>query len=184
MTDFYKKRGTEADLRKEMHNTMYGGYPEIAKGQQHIFRKIRRDAVGAVIKCPCVDRVTGEPDKDIYCPICMGEGNLWDEEWLTAYKVLLRADVGNASRESLLTPGYINIPMSMFFTEEPKDFTTDDRIIELLRDHEGVPIKPYKRVYVYRIDAAIDLRSDDGRLEYWKLTCFVEQRKFLNGPGG
>lgn len=183
--DFWKPRlRTEPDMRQEMNNTLDGRFPEIAKGQQHVFRKMRLDANGNLIKCPCVDVLTGESDKDTYCPICMGEGNIWDEKFFAAYKVVLKSDVGNAQREFLIGPGIINIPIVVFYTREALDFSINDKIVEVIRDHEGNPVQPYRRSFVYRIDAAIDLRSDLGRIEYWKLTCYTEQRKFLNGPGG
>ena len=175
---------TEPDMRNEMGYTLYGRFPEIPKGQVHVFRKMRRDANGQLISCPCTDPVTGEPDKDNYCPICMGEGYIWDEVFFTGYKEVLKSDVGNAQRERLLEPGLINIPIVVFFTDEPHDFTKYDKIVEIARDHAGNPIRPYKRTFIYTIDAPIDLRSDNGKLEYWKLTCFSVQRKFLNGPTG
>ena len=54
-------------------------------------------------------------------------------------------------------------------------------IIELELDNEGDLVQPYNRIDLYRIGIPVDLRSDRGRLEYWKLTCWAEYRKFLNG---
>jgi hypothetical protein len=183
-SNFYQPVETEVNLRREMYHTMYGHFPELPKGQMHIFRKMRRDANLNLLPCPCTSSITQEPDLDFYCPICMGEGYYWDEQFFEGYKVVVKSDVGNAQREKLLSPGLINIPIVTFYTKADLDFTLNDRIVEIIRDHEGKPIQPYKRKYIYRIDAPIDLRSDHGRLEYWKLACYSMQRKFLNGPLG
>ena len=47
--------------------------------------------------------------------------------------------------------------------------------------NSGALVVPYKRKHLYRIGTPIDYRSDNGKLEYWKLDCFEEDRKFLNG---
>ena len=64
---------TEPDMRKEFQNTLDGHYPEVSKAQRSLFRKMRRDTSGKLIKCACVDSVTDEPDMDTFCPTCYGD---------------------------------------------------------------------------------------------------------------
>ena len=172
---------TEPDMRKELKNTLEGHYPEIAKGQEALLRKMRLTPSGKLTKCPCVDPVTKEPDKDFFCPVCHGEGYLWDETYIKAYKILLKSDVGNVYREVVEAPGLQNSSMSVFFCKSKVNITAKDRIVELSLDKEGKVDTPFRRRALYRVVAAVDYRADNGRLEYWKLDCYEEKRKFLNG---
>ena len=171
-------RRTEPDMRQEMINTLDGAFPEIAKGQTAILRQM------STTQCPCVDFLTKEPDKDTYCPVCMGEGYLWDEIFITVYKVVLKSDVGNALKERLWAPGLINKPLVVFYVCFSVDVSKEDKVIELILDIEGAPVRPYKRRAIYRIGTVFDIRSDNGRLEYWKIDTYEEDVKFLNGSTG
>jgi hypothetical protein len=203
---FYSTLNTEPDMRQEMINTLDGSYPEITKKQRAVLRKMRRgtlnidedgdwtaggktytwsDSAGDdLLPCPCTDAVTKEPDKDHHCPFCWGEGFIWDESFIDVYKVEIKSDVGNALIESLQAPGLINEPVVIFYTRSSVSVTQEDKVAELVLDTEGSPVKPYFRKKLYRIGRAIDLRADRGKLEYWKLDCWAEYRKFLNGLGG
>jgi hypothetical protein len=171
-------------MRQELNNTFDGVWPEIPKSQPVILRKMRRTADDKLIRCACVDKLTGEPDIDTFCPFCHGEGWLWDEQLFDGYKVVIRSDVGLSSKEDLIAPGLLNIPFVIFYMRSSVPVAPEDKVVELVLDAEGNPILPYKREFLYRIGTLIDLRSDGGRLEYWKLDCYAEERKFLNGPGG
>lgn len=206
---FYTTQGTEPDMRQEMINTLDGKFPEVAKKMVTVLRKMRRGTLEVVqentenawvsggrsylwipgvgndmLPCSCVDAVTKEPDKDHHCPICWGEGFLWDEFFFDSYKVVIKSEVGNALLEQLRGPGLITGPLVIFYTRYSEPITKQDKIVELILDDEGNPVKPYFRRELYRIGNAIDLRGDHGRLEYWKLDCYAEYRKFLNGTGG
>ena len=175
--DLYKNLRTEPDMRQEIINTLDGSFPEIAKKQIAVLRKMRIPAQ----QCPCVDAVTHEPDKDTFCPFCWGEGFLWDEIFIDFYKVPLKGDAGNSENEEITSPGLMNEPIMVFYIRYSVDLTDNDKIIELQLDREGQPIRPYQRKRLYRIGTLIDMRSDNGRLEYWKVDCYSEFRKFLNG---
>jgi len=151
---------------------------------------MRTDSSGNLIPCSCVDAVTKEPDKDTFCPICFGEGYLWDEELVDTYKQVLQGAVSQSGKEQVIAPGLTNLGYVAFFFEYDLDLTEfpknkfPDKIVELIVDASGNPARPYKRATIYRIGTAIDFRSDNGKLEYWKLNCYEEQVKFLNGPRG
>jgi hypothetical protein len=175
---------TEPDIRQEFNNFLDGTWQEISKKQPALLRKMRRDSEGNKIQCPCVDSLTGEPDKDVFCPFCHGEMWIWDEMWVDVYSVELGSDIGKAIREEVIKPGLMNVPLMVFYMRSSVPVTPDDKVVEMIRGEDGKPIKPYKRAKLYRISAQIDLRSDNGRLEYWKLDCYAEERKFLNGLDG
>jgi len=173
---------TEPNMRQELINFLDGKWPEIAKGQPAVLRKMRRNN-GILLGCPCVDLVTHEPDRDTFCPFCHGEGFFWDETFISVYRVVLGSDIGQAIREQIIPPGLMNVPLMVFYLRSSVSITPDDKIVELVRDEEGQPVRPYQREALYRISSALDLRSDKGRLEYWKLDCYKEEKKFLNGVG-
>lgn len=177
-------RRTEPDMRREMNNTLDGIFPEISKKQPIILRRMRKDANGHLVKCDCVDEVTKEPDKDTYCPFCQGDGHYWDENYIDAYKVSLSGDEAKALGERLIGPGLLNIPLMVFYTRSTVDINITDKIVEMSLDKEGQVAKPIHRNQLYRIGEVVDYRSDNGRLEYWKICCYGESRKFLNGPRG
>lgn len=173
--------GTEPNMRQELNNTFDGVFPEVSKAQPALLRKMRRDSNNKLILCPCVDVLTHEPDVDTFCNICHGDGNLWDETPIDVYSVVLRSDVGLSSKEDLIRPGLMNIRLVSFYLRSSVDITEQDKIVELVLDTAGNPVRPYRRENLYRITTAIDYRSDNGKLEYWKLDCYSEKRKFLNG---
>lgn len=175
----YKKRG-EIDLRSELNRMFEGFFPEISKKQPFLLRKFRRNERGYLLPCDCVDKNTKEPDKDTWCPFCFGEGAYSDEHLIYGYKILQNSP--RSLDEQLTTPGLNYSPVMVFYVEFFEDITRDDKIVTLNIDKEGnLPENP-TRVSLFRIDKLIDYRSDNGRIEYWKVVSFEEKRKFLNGP--
>lgn len=177
----YPTRRTEPDMREELRRMLQGVYPEISKKQYFVLRKMRLNDDNEMIDCPCVDPVTHEPDIDYYCPVCSGEGKLWDEIFIEAYKVVKQSDVGLSGKERLIAPGLMNIQYIVIYTTYDAEITENDKIVELDTEKGGLPTLPYRRKKLYRINTLIDLRSDNAKLEYWKLACYEEDRKFLNG---
>lgn len=177
----YGSAGTEPDMRQEFINTMTGKYPEVAKSQPALIRRMRRTN-GNLIACGCVDTITKEPDKDRFCPICYGEGYLWDEEDALIYRVLEDSDTDNALRDQLQAPGLINIPIIVFYIRYDSNITNADKIVRLVLDDEGDVVLPIQRYGIYRINASHDFRADNGKLEYWKIFTHFESVKYLNAP--
>lgn len=173
---------TEVDLRQEMENTLDGTFPEIAKKQKMVLRKMRRDSNGNLIKCACVDEVTREPDKDSFCVLCYGSGYYWDETYLYAYRSSsVESTATQALAEKLRETGLHNIPLVVFYTQYTEEITEDDKIIELVLDKSGEPTKPLKRRRIFRINRAVDYRLENGRLEYYAIYAHEEEVRFLNG---
>jgi hypothetical protein len=180
---FYSTRtgSTEPNMRQEFNNTLDGIFPEVPKAQSAILRKMRRDSSDQLIECPCVDDLTHEPDLDTFCPVCHGEGYLWDESWIDVYKVILRSDKGLSTKETLISPGLMNISLVSIYLKSSVDITDKDKVVEMILDTSGTPVRPYRRKFIYRIGTIVDFRSDNGKLEYTRLDCYAEKRKFLNG---
>ena len=63
--------GKELDLRTELHKTLYGATDEVAKGKIGLLRIMRKDSEGDLIRCPCRNKLTDEPDRDKFCRYCV-----------------------------------------------------------------------------------------------------------------
>ena len=174
--------GSEPDMRQEIINTLDGSSPEVAKSQPGLLRDMRRDSDGNLTACPCVDSITGEPDKDRFCPICFGEGWMWDEEALTFYKIYEGSDTMNVQKDKLTKPGLINQPFVIFYVRYSADITKEDKIIELVLDDDGSSSTPMQRRRVFRIAQLWEYRADNGKLEYFKAFCYLDNVKHLNAP--
>lgn len=174
--------GSEPDMRQELINMFDGKSPEIPKAQVGLLRRMRRDTNGKKILCSCVDSLTKEPDKDRFCPICYGEGFLWDETDLQYYAVLQEGNTSNSLKDKLTEPGLINIPIVVFYIRYDSRITKDDKVVRIALDLAGDPVSPRSRVGVYRVNTAWDYRSDNGKLEYWKVYTHFEDVRYLNPP--
>ena len=174
--------GTEVNMRQEFNNTMDGHMFEISKAQYGLLRKIRTDSDGNAVWCPCVDKITQEPDKDRFCPDCYGEGNLWDERPIQMYKVIEGLNTTNALRDRHEKPGLINIPIVVFYIRYENNISKLDKIVQIELDKSGNPAQPLRRKAVYSISSEWDYRSDQGKLEYWKIYSHEMAIKYLNAP--
>lgn len=161
--------GSEIDLRQEFHDLLYGSATEIAKGRPAILRRMRRDESGNLVRCPCVDSKTNEPDQDTPCQYCWGEGYLWDEEWVIIYKQVVSSARAAPRLPQEYKPGVAWIPLEYIYMEYFVNPTRFDKYIEVALDEEGAPVVPYKREAKYNISLPQYLRADNGRIEYWRL---------------
>jgi hypothetical protein len=173
------QHSTEINLRKEFLNTMFGAGPEIAKSQRGMIRVFRKTANGAMIPCPCVSSVTGEPDREIKCPVCLGEGNLWDETLVNFYHVRLGTETSTAMQDRPQTAGIMNTEMECFYLPYQVNLTKEDKIVTLSLDKEGIPMQPLKRFQLFRISELRAMRLDTGRLEFWKAFTYEDNSKYL-----
>jgi hypothetical protein len=174
--------GTEPDMREEFINTMDGSSPEIAKGQVGLLRKMRRTSDGSLIPCGCVHNITKEPDKDRFCPICFGEGYLWDEASIKFYRVYKESDAANVEKDQLRKPGLINQPFVVFYVRYDAEITKQDKIVEIELNDDGTASDPMRRKRLFRIGNLWDYRADNGKLEYFKVFTYHEDVKHLNAP--
>ena len=162
---------TEADLRHELNSLFFGDGYEIPKAHSVLLRRMRRSG-NDLIECPCVDKLTREPDIDHRCEYCLGEGYLWDEEWLSTRSVVIGSTTNKlVFKTQHLEPGQINAEVKVFFMEYDVQPSWYDRIVELYSDQEGKPAVPYRRYRIYRPQTIQPLRSDHGRVEFFAVWC-------------
>jgi len=169
--------GSEIDLRQAFYNRLYGSATEVAKGRVGLLRRMRLDKDSKRVVCSCVDEKTGEPDKDTYCPYCWGEGYLWDEEWITYYKVLVSSHEGLVRKNQAHKAGVSNTPFVFFYLEYQIAPTRYDKIVEVALDVDGNLATPYTREAIYPIATAEAFRSDNGRVEYWRMAVITDSVK-------
>lgn len=176
----------EIDLRKELNRTMFGAGDEIKKGAINILRRMRRKeslrlpngmykmpvSSRDLERCPCVtETVHHEPNKEYPCPECFGEGYLFDDEIVTAYKTN-KFEYTDTERNKPWGKNIVS--MSFFYVEYYKNISRFDKIIEPLHDLEGRIISPMSVLHTHNIHMAEEFRSDRGRTEYWRLACFTD----------
>ena len=174
--------GSEPDMRQELINTLDGYFPEIAKGTTGLLRKMRRDSVNGLTQCECVDPVTCEPDRDRFCPICFGEGHMFDETEINFYRTYEGSDAANASKDKLQKPGLINQPFVVFYIRYSAGITKEDKIVEIELEDDGSASEPMRRKRIFRIANIWEYRADNGKLEYYKVFCYLDNVKHLNAP--
>lgn len=180
--DFYSsaKTGvTEIDLRSEFLNTMYGKGPEVPKRQEGLVRTFRRTSDNKLIPCPCVDQVTGEPDRETRCPVCLGEGNLWDETKIDFYHIRAESQSSLSFQDKQRAPGIMNTVAEVFYIPWQFELTKEDKLVTLTLDKEGRVTTPITRLQLFRISDIRPMRLDNGRLEFWKAYTYEDGTKFL-----
>ena len=170
---------SEIDIRNEFDNTLYGAGPEIRKRQEGLLRKFRLDSTENRIACACVSPVTREPDRETRCPICLGEGFLWDESHIEFY--FTKAVSGDAAvyQDRLKISGIMNTELGVFYISSRYDLTKNDKLVLLSLDKEGKPFQPLSRFQLFRIAELRDLRLDSGRLEFYKAFSYEDNNKFI-----
>lgn len=166
------RHGGEIDLRQELQSMYYGSGQEVPKSHPLLFRRARKDSNGRIIPCDCVDSLTHEPDIDISCPICMGLGYFWDEEWIDARRREVRpSQTGYVGRDIHTEAGIVNIKAVIYYFEYSVEPTTYDRIVEVKLDTEGEIVQPVTRTRIYKPDSILNMRSDYGRTEFFAVSC-------------
>jgi len=169
--DPYITSGTqqlELDLRNEMNELLYGSAGEIPKGKTGILRKMRKDDDGNLIRCPCRNEITDEPDRDYFCRFCHGHGYFWDEAKIVYYK----NDDSFRKREDKVQ----EYESDLFYFEYSEDISPSDFVIEIELDNSGQPVQPIQRMKVYDIISADTFRSDNGRVEFWQIRARFQRK--------
>lgn len=182
MENFY--HSTEIDLRKEFDKILNGFGPESSKAILGLIRRIDLDSKGEPVKCPCVDRITNEQDRDYFCPICFGERYTWKEAYVKYYKVSISTDQhGDTTVWDKIKPfGLINLSLGVFYFRYDTLINVSDKIIDIALNLEGNIIKPVQRQTIWAINQIAPFRSSHGRLEYIKIFCNSEDPKYLSPP--
>lgn len=157
------------DLRTEFDNIVLGFMGETPIGRPFILRRMRRDSNDNLVPCTCVHDLTREPDRDRPCPYCLGAGNLWDEELISAYKVVAAAPGGSnaAANYQKMESGATYAPAARFFIPWNVAPRMADRIVEIELDSGGNAVTPYNRVAIYEFMLVRAMRGQNAKIEFW-----------------
>ena len=174
----YNKGGIEIDLRKELNSFMFGSHTEIPKGQLYVLRSMKtKDGIIYPVKeadlftCECKTLFENEPELDYRCNICDGEGYLFVDRFVTAYKT---SRFNYQDIEKYEAFGKLTTAMSMFYIESVETVSRFDKIIEPVIDGQGRVASPIRIQRRNNIHMAERFRSDNGRTEYWRCSTYTE----------
>ena len=156
--------GKNINLQNEMDSFLFGSGTEAPKGRDVIYRRIRKDGDNNPIKCECVSKTTGEPDKDTYCPYCLGSKHYWDEEFVKSY---------------WHRPG--SSDNLVFYFNYNVNPNTIDELILVGFDSDGNTVAPIERRKLYNILSVDILREEHGLLAYYKVIAAPVNRRYI-GP--
>ena len=169
----YSGGSAEIDLRAEFDDFIFGTDGGTPHGHWHIIRHMRRDSSGVGVKCSCVDTLTNEAPPD--CPYCLGERFLWDETWYAGYSAMVGSEGGLANRHRPIPAGQVRVDYRVFYFRYDTPLQHGDKIIEVLLDEDGKIVldsdSQYTRTVIYLPETLSDMRSDNGRREYWTIYC-------------
>lgn len=184
INNFYINSSPELDLRSEFDIILNGGAAISPKASFGLLRSMNTDSNGNLILCDCIDKVTKEPDKDYYCPLCMGERYFWTESMIKFYRVSISADDhGSETVWDKTKPfGQMNISSDIFYLPFNTIIKVSDKIIDIGLDVEGNIIIPIKREIIWKINNITKFRGDRGRIEFIKIFCNNEDVKYLSVP--
>lgn len=168
----------EIDLRAELNQFLFGATDEVPKGQLLILRKMRvQDGILIPNRatdlqvCDCKSATSNEPDIDYRCSLCDGEGYLFDDTIIPGYKT---DRFGYQDVEVYEKHGKNTVAMSFFFVQYHDDITRFDKILEPVINREGAVVTPVQILQSHNIHMAQRFKGDNGRIEYYRLSCFSE----------
>jgi len=165
----------EVDLRHEFDVLVYGPNKDGKNGHGQLFllRRARRDSKDQPVSCTCVDSLQGyhaSPN----CSYCLGEGFLWDEEWVVGYVNFMSSAAGLGNKYTRYSPGVMHVETKVFYLRYDLDIKPGDKIVEVKLDRDGKVVTPYIREAIYTPQTIYDARSDNGRIEFYEVYCREE----------
>jgi len=163
---YYNVSTKEIDLRAELNEIFYGS----DSMEPHSFLALYRRL--GTTRCTCWDDIRHESDPR--CPYCKGEAYLWEEEPLRTYKVVAAPIYGKSLSTLDLDIQKLHVLSMVFYAEYNANPKTGDAIIEVALDREGKIKSPVSRTRLWRIRLPEIMRSDRGRIEFFRIHCTME----------
>jgi len=171
---------SEIDLRAEMSLMLEGNQYYPRRGHWVLLRRMDRRQ-----RCTCWNRKgQGEEryslDKGKYnegelrCPICLGEGWLYEDELHLVRRRIVAPTIGLAGSEQMTDIGWMNVNYIVFYFMYNVAPTRGDKILEIELDDNANPIRPFKITEIYRLSMSEPLRDQNGRIEYWRAASKLE----------
>jgi len=174
------KKSEEIDLREEMKIILEGNEYWPRRGHWCLLRRMAKRQ-----RCFCWNE-QGKGDEQysydnrkydearLRCPVCHGEGWIYEEELHLMRRRLVAPEIGLAASENLSPVGWMNINYIVYYLQYYSNPVKDDKIIEIELDSDGNPVKPYVYKEIYNIAVAEPFRDQLGRIEFWRASSKLE----------
>jgi hypothetical protein len=170
----------EIDLRYEMDLMLKGNSYYPRRGHWVLLRRMDKRQ-----RCTCWNRKGQGDDQftidkgkynepELRCPICHGEGWLYEDELHLTRRTLVSPTIGLAGSEQMSDVGWMNINYIVFFFMHPVAPNRGDKIMEIELDDNADPIRPYVVKEIYRVAVGEPFRDQHGRIEYWRAAAKLE----------
>jgi hypothetical protein len=174
-------RGTlnrEIDLRQEFIDLIDGTPGSPQRGHWVLLRRMDTRQ-----RCSCWKGDSTKYDEpNANCPICLGEGWVYQEELHKVRRRVVTPPPGMAGMESQTEFAIMSVPYLVYYFKYHVRPTELDRIIEIDNTEQGQPVRPFVRGAIYNITFAEPFRDINGRIEYWR--CAVKKEEFRHGGSG
>lgn len=159
----------EIDLREWVDEIFYGTNGGTPHAHLALLRRMRRTN-GVEESCICKSNSIVR-EASPACPYCLGEGFYWDEQWVYVYSWHTTSESGLAKKFMSTGAGQVKADSKVFILDYRVDVDHLDKIIDVSLDKDGQPVIPYVRKDIWIPETIIELRSDNGRLEFWAVHC-------------
>jgi len=170
----------ETDVRAEFSKLLDGDDVVPQRGHWVLLRRMDKTQ-----RCTCWGREAAgtdrymddsrkydEPEED--CPICNGEGWIYDDELHLVRRRIVAPPIGLAGQEQQTEVGIMNVPYLVFYFKYYVNPKKEDKVIEIENNDDGEPVRPFSRKEIYNISIAEPFRDKKGRVEFWRVSVKME----------
>jgi hypothetical protein len=174
------RKKSETDLRSEMKIMLEGNEYEPRRGHWILLRRMDHRQ-----RCLCWNKKGKDEEKysldkgkynepELRCPVCSGEGWVYEDELHLVRRRLVSPEIGLAASETMSDIGWMNINYIVFYFQHYVAPQRGDKVIEIELDDDANPIRPFKKIEMYRIAVSEPFRDQNGRVEYWRAAGKLE----------
>jgi hypothetical protein len=174
------KSREEIDLREEMNLILEGNEYWPRRGHWVVLRRMDKRQ-----RCFCWNKRGHDGEKyskdnrkymeaTLRCPVCRGEGWVYEEDLYLSRRRLVSPEVGLANSETLSPIGWMNINYIVYYFQYYVNPNKDDKIFEVQLDSSGDPVRPFIYLEQYNIAVAEPFRDQQGRIEFWRAASKIE----------
>lgn len=152
------------DLRKVIDELFFGSSSNPPEAHLVIVRFMKRDSNNNLIRCQfSTSHYTKQNINNPSCPVCLGEGYLFDEKFAWTYKSFRRNEFGGQYTYPM---GDITKQPITYYFRYDVPITDDDIIIEAKTDYDGNFLQPIQVEYRYKPTLVNKVKGDLGRIEF------------------
>lgn len=156
--------GEHLDLRKELQAIFYGSAINPPEAHPVVVRFMKRDSASKTVRCKF--STSAYAKQNIHsptCPVCLGEGSLWDEKFVWTYRTQTRSDL---MAQYAYESGDVLKEIYTYFFEYDVPITLDDTIIEVRVNSDGTIIEPVTEEKRFKPIHVQTVKADYGRVEF------------------